>query len=65
MTTIEWLEHYKAELNNKMHNRLEEINTYPFDNETNWRLSEIQTISEDIQHYTNAIFALKNFSDES
>lgn len=65
MTTIEYLESLKVGLNRTLHKRLDEINSYPFDSEHNWRLSEIQTISEDIQHYTNAIFALKNFSDES
>lgn len=64
MNTIEWLEHYKTKLNNKMHERMREINTYPCDTECNWRLSEIQKISEDIQHYTNAIFALKKLGDK-
>nr|DAR72352.1 MAG TPA: hypothetical protein [Caudoviricetes sp.] len=43
---------------------IDEINTYSFDTEYNWRLSDIQKLSEEIQHYTNAICELRKRDDE-
>lgn len=64
MTTVEYFERHKSDLNCRLRKRIDEINTYSFDTEHNWRLSDIQKLSEEIQHYTNVICELRKRDDE-